>query len=91
MEKAPAQTAPAPAKPKKAAAPSPLVTLRGLCASCQPPIKEGDLLTHLESVGATNGGFGTLEELAMSAPGVVTSTIDNWADIVSRLTDDVPM
>lgn len=80
-----APTPPAKAKePKKEAPPAtPLATLRGLCKHTK--IKEGELLAFLATNGSTDGSVGSLEELQMSFPGVITMAVENWAELSARI------
>lgn len=81
-----------PAKPpgkrtaKAAAEPNPenpLAVVRRLCSGNG--IKEGELLGHLSENGSTDGSVATLEELMMTAPGVIKSVIDNWAEVRAQI------
>lgn len=48
-------------------------------------VKEGQLLDFLAGTGATDGSFGTLEEVAMTSPNVIQLSIKNFADIVGKI------
>lgn len=90
-EPAPPADKPSGDKPKTKTAPKegPLSMLRALCAGSQPPVKEIDLLNHLASTGATGGEFASLDDLPAN---IVQAVIDQWADIVARMSgDNVPM
>jgi hypothetical protein len=85
QEPEPSKQEPAPKTPEKMFAPesgktgNQLRLLRELCKVSK--IKEPDLLRALEDMGVTSGGFGSLEDIALSSPAIITATIKDWATL----------
>lgn len=48
-------------------------------------ITEGQLLDFWASTGATDGSFGSLEEISMSLPQLLEHTIANWREFADKL------
>lgn len=74
-----------PAKPEVVEPSNPLKTIRLLCKSNKPVIREGVLLGFLAEIGITDGSAGSLEELQISQPSVIETVIKNWADMSGRI------
>lgn len=73
---------PAP-EPPEAEAPRPLKQLRHALRASS--IKETDLLAHWVNTGATDGSQGTLEEVFLAVPSVVTSTVEQFPQIAAKI------
>lgn len=67
-------------------APAPLIVLRAKMSEVE--ISDADVLHHCMDTGLTNGDVGTMEELSVAYPGLLTQLIQNWpvqsADILKR-------
>ena len=62
---------------------NPLKGIRALCKMSG--VKEGELLTYLHATGSTDGSFGTLEELHMAKPELLTLVAESWQTHVPKI------
>jgi phage recombination protein Bet len=88
FEKEPESEAPQPDAPQEQAPPppelpKPLKQLRFACKAGG--IKEGELIDYWGTTGAIDGSQGTLEEVLLAVPSVVTSTLEHFAEVAAKI------
>ena len=73
-----AQSVPAPAE-------NPIVTLRALCKSENPPIKDEQLINFLKSIRSVKDNVESFEEIQLSDPRVLGMVCEQWSELSKRL------
>lgn len=85
-ESPPASAQPPAEAPEQPPAPGAFNPLKGIRALCKMAnVKEGVLLTYFHSIGATDGSFGTLEEVHMAKPELLSMVAEQWATHVPKI------
>jgi recombination protein RecT len=70
-------------EPEKPAPASPLKELRMLLKIGK--VREGELLDYFAASGATDGSASSLEEVLMSFPDLVKTTVGNWKPVLEQI------